>query len=80
MYKELDYMLETYPGYRGRITELFNSNEDFKSLCDDVWQCKNNLLQLGKNRVNDTRNENGYRLLWLELEKEVLNFLTGHSK
>jgi hypothetical protein len=78
MNKELDYMLERYPEYRGRIIELFGSDEDFKSLCDDIWQCKNNLVKFRENRVSDTRNENEYRLLLLDLEQEVLNFLARH--
>lgn len=80
MYKELDQMLEAYPECRLKVIELFSSNEDFKSLCDDVWQCKKSLLKFRNNAVNDTRKENEYRLLLLDLEQEVERFLSGCQK
>ena len=75
MHKELDHMLERFPEHRGVIIQLFNSNEDFKSLCDDYLQCKNNLLKFRQNVLKDTRVENEYKMLSLDLEQEVLHFL-----
>lgn len=74
MEKELDTMIERFPAFRGKIIELFNSNGDFKALCKDYWQCKAALLKLRETILKDTRNENGYKALYLELEQEALHY------
>lgn len=76
MTKELDHMIQKFPGYRGRLIELFRTNEDFRSLCDDYWQCDSKLIHLRQNTIKDTRAENSYALLFLDLEQEVMRFLT----
>lgn len=75
MEKELDYMIERFPSYRARLVELFGTNDDFRSLCDDYWQCHYNLFKLSGNLVKEARMENNYKMLSLNLEQEVLNFL-----
>lgn len=75
MQKELDYMIERFPKYRGRLTELFNSSEDFKSLCNDYWECNYHILGMMSCRTNEPRIENGYKMLSLSLEQEVLRYL-----
>ena len=75
MQKELDYMIGRFPRYRARVIELFNCNDDFKSLCDDYWQCHNNLYRLNEQANREPRLENGYKMLSLTLEQEVLHFL-----
>jgi len=75
MQKELNNMLERFPEHKGKIFELFSSNEDFKSLCEDYWQCKNALYKYRNNVQEDARNENEYAGLSLDLEQEILRFL-----
>jgi hypothetical protein len=75
MEKELDYMIERFPQYRARLMELFENNDDFRSLCDDYWQCNYNIFKLNGNVIKETRIENNYRMLSLNLEQEVMNFL-----
>lgn len=75
MQKELYNMLERFPEYREKILELFNNNEDFKSLCEDYLQCRNALGKYRDNVQEDTRSENEYCGLSHELEQEALRFL-----
>lgn len=75
MQKELDYIINRFPEYRGRLTDLFNSNDDFKSLCDDYWQCNQIASRFSGNAIEYARLENSYKMLKLDLEQEVLHFL-----
>lgn len=75
MEKELDYMIEKFPAYRARLVDLFNGNEDFKSLCDDYWQCNYQLARLHGKVLKEARMENNYKMLRLNLEQEVLQYL-----
>jgi hypothetical protein len=75
MEKELDYMIEKFPQYRARLIDLFRQNDDFRSLCDDYWQCNYNMHKLAGNVVKEARIENNYRMLSLNLEQEVMTFL-----
>ncbi|MBZ5857620.1 hypothetical protein [Flavihumibacter profundi] len=76
MEKELDNILERFPQYREKIILLYNNNEDFKSLSDDYLQCKNTLSKLRQHLiVADTRMENEYKALCLDLEQEILQYL-----
>jgi len=74
MEKELNNILERFPEFSGKIIELFNSNGEFKSLCEDYLQCKNALVKFSDNVLKDTRIENEYKALCLDLEQEALHF------
>jgi len=80
MYKELDHMLDRFPHHRTRIIELYDNNEDFRSLCNDYLQCSLTLLKLKKEVRYDIRMENQYRVLNLDLEREVVHYLTKSEK
>ena len=80
MYKELDHMLERFPQHRGRIIELYDRNEDFRSLCNDYLQCKLTMEKFEKDVRHGIRMENQYRVLNLDLEREVLHFLNTSKK
>ncbi|ULQ52000.1 hypothetical protein [Flavihumibacter fluvii] len=76
MEKELDNILERFPQYREKIICLYTNNEDFKSLSDDYLQCKITLSKFRQHLlVADTRMENEYKALCLDLEQEILQFL-----
>jgi len=75
MNKELDNIMERFPDQRRRIIDLFNNNEDFRTLCEDYWQSKQALLNSMSNKIEDTLLENEYSVLCLELEKEALRFI-----
>jgi predicted secreted protein len=73
--KELDYMIEKFPQYRAKLIHLFNNNDDFRSLCDDYWQCNYCATKFTSNVKNEARIENNYKVLSLALEQEVQNYL-----
>ncbi|HNP24334.1 MAG TPA: hypothetical protein PKM63_19080 [Panacibacter sp.] len=75
MQKELDYIINRFPEYRGKLMELFSSNDDFRSLCDDYWQCSQTASRFNDNSIEHARMENSYKMLRLDLEQEVLHFL-----
>lgn len=76
MEKELDNMLERFPQYREKIIRLYTNNEEFKALSDDYLQCKCTLSKFRQRLiVADTRMENEYKALCLDLEQEIMQFL-----
>ncbi len=75
MHKELNNILEQFPEHRAKILALFSSSEDFKSLCDDYWQCKNSLQKFRENKLEDSRVEEEYVRLCIELEDDALRYL-----
>ena len=76
MQKELDHILAFFPRYRGRIIELYSTNEEFKLFCEEYWQCRNTLLKFQEHLREDANAENEYNRLCQELEKDALRFLT----
>lgn len=79
MQKELDIILEHFPGFRGRIIELYQSNEDFKLLCEDYWQCRMALQKFREHLQEDTNTEKEYMRLCMDLEKDARKFLGDQS-
>lgn len=75
MTKELDNMMQRFPDQRGRIIELFNNNEDFRTVCEDYWESRQALLNSMTHKIEDAILENEYSVLCLELEKEALRFI-----
>jgi len=77
MQKELDNMLQKFPGYRAKIIALFSCNDDFKSLCDDYLQCRISLQKFRDNKLEDIRAETEYKRLCVELEEDALRLLAA---
>ena len=75
MQKELDHILSHFPGYRGRIIELYSKNEEFKLFCEEYWQCRNTLLKFQEHLREDANAESEYHRLCQELEKDAMRFL-----
>ena len=80
MGKELDFLLQRFPRYRGLALVLYGRNEDFRAICDDYWQCSKNLEKLEAENVQDSRLLREYNLMKLELETEALHLLDSFSK
>ena len=77
MNKNLDFILERFPEHRGKITDLFATNDNFRILCEDYLRCKSNLFKFSQNIKRDSRLKNEYKMLSLDLEQEVIQFLNG---
>lgn len=75
MQKELDNLIAQFPGKRRRIIDLFNTSEDFRTLCEDYWQSKQVLMKSRGTMMESSLLENEYTVLCIELEKEVLRFI-----
>lgn len=78
MQKELSIILEKFPEFRRKILELFEKNEDFKSLCEDYWKCKKVISKTREHLLEDTQMENQYVQMSADLEQDVLRFLKMH--
>ena len=75
MNKEVAFLLSRFPTYRSRIVEEYGKNEDFKSLCDDLYSSAQMLEDKQRKLIIDTQGELEYRRLFLDLEKEMVKFL-----
>jgi hypothetical protein len=73
--KEITFLLGRFPTFRGRILDEYNSNEEFKSLCDDLYSSACTLEDRQKKLSIVASGELEYRKLYLELEEEVVHFL-----
>lgn len=78
--KELDKMIEKFPMHRVRIIQLYCSNEDFKSLCDDYWISVQSLFMYRKNLTSDLKLTKEYDAICALLEEEVLNYLNNKTQ
>lgn len=80
MTKELDRILEKFPTHREKIIELYNSNPNFRSLCDDYWISVQALRVHRKNLKSDLILTEEYDNICNLLEKEVRDYLQeNHS-
>ena len=67
-----------FPGQNARIEELYESDEDFRSLCQDYLLCLQHLQKFMEklNERNDVVSE--YRTMRVELEKELYEIIYKH--
>jgi hypothetical protein len=77
MVKELDFMIQRFPHYRDPAERLYACSDDFKSICEDYWECSSNLENLKAGQISDNRLLTQYSLLRLDLESEALRLLTS---
>lgn len=75
MRKELIHTIDRFPEYRVKIQDLYLVNEDFRSLCEDYFDCGEQLKKFKHQTLSDKLTEIECRHLFLELETELLNFL-----
>ena len=80
MKNDLDYVLEKLPDHRGTITELYESNDDFRTLCEDYLTTAKGLEESRNKSIRDREMENEYAHTYLELEREIIYMLGSASK
>ena len=74
--KELAYIVEKFPEYKLKILDLYASREDFKTLCDDYWYCKNLAVSpVPKHAAQADPLLDEYRRICVALEEEALRYL-----
>lgn len=72
---KLQVMIQKFPDFRVRIIQLYQYDENFKSLCEDYWLCTT-LLEKQKNRIQaDTELVMEYDSICTTLENDINNYL-----
>lgn len=77
MRKELIHMIDRFPGYRMKIHDLYLANEDFRSLCEDYFVCRDQLRKVKNQNLMDELSEIECQQVCLELEAELIKFLVS---
>ncbi|HYJ37528.1 MAG TPA: hypothetical protein VEV87_02885 [Chitinophagaceae bacterium] len=75
MQEDLTHMIQKFPEYRTRIIDLYSSSDDFRTLCEDYYDSVKLFLHYHESVLNESKIENEYQLLCVELEKEALQFI-----
>ena len=75
MRKVLDYILEKFPDQRPKIIDLYNNDDDFRSLCGDYLTTTETLEECRLNGIKDKKFENEFLRVHVELEKEIIHLL-----
>ena len=65
--------------YIETIKLLYNVDDDFKTLCDDYLSSKTSLEKFKERFVEDKQRELEYKRLSVELEKEIIEYVTKRS-
>ena len=75
MSEDVKFMMSRFSAYKEQILDAYETNEEFKSLCEDFYSSALILENYKKKILKDKKSELEYRKLFLDLENEVLNFL-----
>ena len=75
MNEDVKYMMSRFSAYKEQILDAYETNEEFKSLCEDFYSSALILENYKKKILKDKKSELEYRKLFLDLENEILNFL-----
>jgi hypothetical protein len=76
----LEYILEKLPDHRNTITELYEVNDDFRTLCEDYVTTAKGLEESRNNSIRDRELENEFAHTYLELEREIIYMLGNAPK
>ena len=66
---------EKFPEEGKRIEELYASDEDFRTLCEDYFSCIQYLQKFKKEFREKQYSFDEYQNIQAELEKELYNFI-----
>ena len=75
MKKVLEYILNKFPDQRPKIIDLYNNDEDFRTLCEDYLTTVETLEKCRLNGIKDKKFENEFLQVYVELEKEIIHLL-----
>jgi hypothetical protein len=72
---KLQDMIQRFPDFRVRIIQLYENDENFKSLCEDYWLCTT-LLEKQRNRIEaDVELATEYEAICITLENDINQYL-----
>lgn len=77
---EVIFMLNKFPAYRKAILKAYMDDEEFKSLCQDYYSASQSYENLQRKIIKNYKGELEYRELFLELEKEIMEFLDSKKE
>ena len=80
MNAELICMFEKFPGLREKIQSLYESDDEFQTLCFDYFLCVRSLTQWETNLEKDEKFILEYTELKGTLESELLRYIERVSK
>lgn len=70
---------EKFSEYMESIVVLYLADDEFKTICDDYCISKMNIEKYSKKSEEDTQCMSDYETLSLELEEEILRFITRNK-
>ena len=76
MIKAYEFILSKFPDHRAKIMELYNQQEDFRTLCIDFLNTVQSLEECRKNAINDKEIEIEFSQLFVDLEREIIRLLS----
>ena len=76
MSEDLVFIVARYPSFRNVIEDEHAHNEEFKTLCEDIHAMAQTLERREQFVFATVHQELEYRKLLLELEHELLKFLS----
>ena len=80
MDEEIKFMISRYPAFKDKIIDAYKKSDEFKGLCDDFYSSSRILEGYREKVMKDINNELEYRKLFLDLESEILKFLSSQRK
>ena len=73
--EHLKAVKEKFPDEAARIEDLYASDEDFRTLCEDYFSCIQQLQKFKKEFSEKQYSFDEYKNIQTELEKELYNFI-----
>ena len=80
MTKELVYILGKFPEHSDKIIDLYNKDEDFRTLCEDYISSMKAAEERRLNAIMDRKIEKEFLHVNMELEKEIIHLLEVHQQ
>ena len=80
MTKELVYILGKFPERSDKIIDLYNRDEDFRTLCEDYVTSIQAAEECRLNAIKDRKIEREFLHVNLELEKEIIHLLETYQQ
>lgn len=77
MDEEIKFMVSRYPAFRDKIIDAYKDSDEFRGLCDDFYSSSKILAGYREKVMKDINSELEYRKLFLDLESEILKFLSS---
>jgi hypothetical protein len=74
---EIKFITARYPAFKDKIIAAYHNSDEFKSLCEDLYSTSQILENYKEKVILYTSNELEYRTLLLDLENEVIKYLSA---